>query len=420
MHSASDFGVFSTWANASEYAFGGKGKPSIVPTEDKEAYWRVYSDLMTAAETALNSHPRASKLLLRPKNYSRERGSRGHRPKDLWVSICFRDAKLLGYLPQVFVIASDKGVEIGFAASIAEDDYFDTASKIRNRAIIPLLNSKLPPTNGPLVAKLMDELASQPGWHYNHKTRLLPGQSGFDRFSSLAEMIGHLRVAGEFSGAGTACKLFQGSELKDLNLEQELTSALNIFFPLLLSCAPSDRDLEILEAQDAVEDAAAHLDFSPKDDADARKKVWAEVARRQGQAAFRRDLFVAYGGACAISGTRVADVLHAAHLTPYNGPKTNHVTNGMLLRADLHTLYDLKLITINPDTMTVEVAVQLQETEYGSLNGKQVTLPKRSSHKPSREALRRHYSSASSSDKEVLPLPEAPGAEALRMAGVSA
>lgn len=408
MQSAPDFRVFSTWANASEYAFGKKGQPGIVDAEDKEAYWRVFSELTNCAQGALDGHPRASDLFLRPKNYSRERGSRGHRPKDLWVSICFRGAEQFGYLPQVFVIASERGIELGFAASIAEDDYFDAASKERNRAIIPLLNSKLPPANGPLIAKLMSGLVSRRGWHYNLKTRLLPGNSGFDRFGSLAEMVRHLRQAGEFSGAGTACKVFGEGELVGLDLERELRSALEIFFPLLQSCAPSGRDLEILEAQYAIEDAAGHVEFLPSDEKDARKKIWAEVARRQGQAAFRRDLFDAYDGACAISGTRVPDVLQAAHLTPYNGPNTNHVTNGMLLRADLHTLYDLKLITINPDTMTVEVAAHLLETEYGAFDGELVTLPKRRSNQPSRAALSVHYSSASLSAGVVLPpAPEA-------------
>ena len=46
---------------------------------------------------------------------------------------------------------------------------------------------------------------------------------------------------------------------------------------------------------------------------DGRKKILAEVARRQGQSSFRADLLEAYEGKCAISGTGVADVLQAAH-----------------------------------------------------------------------------------------------------------
>ena len=92
MKSASDFYVFSKWLNAPSGAFGGRNEVGIVPPADKDAYWRVYTELHDAAEEALVSHPNAARMILRPKQYSHERGSRGHRPVDLWVSICAEDA----------------------------------------------------------------------------------------------------------------------------------------------------------------------------------------------------------------------------------------------------------------------------------------------------------------------------------------
>ena len=59
---------------------------------------------------------------------------------------------------------------------------------------------------------------------------------------------------------------------------------------------------------------------------------------------FRDALIGAYAGRCAITGCSVLDILEAAHITPYLGPDTNHVTNGLLLRADLHTLFDTCLL----------------------------------------------------------------------------
>lgn len=154
MKSAHDFFVFKKWLDAPNAAFGGRNGNSLVPPSDKEAYWRIYDELKVAAEEARASHPDAAKMILRPKMYSRERGSRGHRPVDLWVSICIKDAKVLGYMPQVYAIASERGLEIGFAASIAEDDYFDPEVKERNRAIIPFINSKLPAPDDVLAADL--------------------------------------------------------------------------------------------------------------------------------------------------------------------------------------------------------------------------------------------------------------------------
>ena len=53
-----------------------------------------------------------------------------------------------------------------------------------------------------------------------------------------------------------------------------------------------------------------------------------------------------YEGKCAVTGCDVPDVLQAAHIFPYMGPETNHPSNG-LLRADIHTLFDLGLIELS-------------------------------------------------------------------------
>ena len=108
MQSANDFYVFAKWLVAPSGAFGIKDRPAVVPPEDKEAYWRIHSELLDAANTAIANHSN-DKLFLRPKNYSRERGSRGHRPVDLWVSICGDGAEAFGFMPQVYAIASLEG-----------------------------------------------------------------------------------------------------------------------------------------------------------------------------------------------------------------------------------------------------------------------------------------------------------------------
>ncbi|WP_051257063.1 HNH endonuclease [Brevundimonas aveniformis] len=122
-------------------------------------------------------------------------------------------------------------------------------------------------------------------------------------------------------------------------------------------------------------------------EADARLKVLAEVTRRQGQKQFRGELMKAYGAACAISGCDVREVLEAAHIRPYLGPHSNDVTNGLLLRADLHTLFDLRLIKINADTLTVQVSDELKQSPYGEFHGKPMRLPDDPAQRPSKTAL---------------------------------
>ena len=71
------------------------------------------------------------------------------------------------------------------------------------------------------------------------------------------------------------------------------------------------------------------------------------VEIRQQQPAFRRAVFAAFGGRCAISGCDVPEALEAAHLRERDWREGhNQATDGILLRRDLHTLYDRGLLEI--------------------------------------------------------------------------
>jgi hypothetical protein len=83
----------------------------------------------------------------------------------------------------------------------------------------------------------------------------------------------------------------------------------------------------------------------------------------------------AYGGRCAVTGCDAVAALEASHIVPYCGPQSHHVTNGLLLRADLHTLFDLDLMGIDPDTMTVALAPAIKGTTYSEFQGRRLTLP---------------------------------------------
>lgn len=91
--------------------------------------------------------------------------------------------------------------------------------------------------------------------------------------------------------------------------------------------------------------------FNPHNVQDARRWINASIVRRQGQGKFRADVLTAYGNRCAISTCDIPEALEAAHIFGYLGTETNVVTNGLLLRSDLHTLYDLGMIAIDPTSM---------------------------------------------------------------------
>ncbi|WP_193752825.1 HNH endonuclease [Aureimonas ureilytica] len=133
-------------------------------------------------------------------------------------------------------------------------------------------------------------------------------------------------------------------------------------------------------------------DFDPKNISDGRKRIIAAVVRRLGQQAFRRKLVSAYAGQCAMTQCNTLWVLEAAHISPYRGLKTNTIANGLLLRADVHTLFDLALISVDPKKLIVKASRLLRGSQYEALNGRGLRLPAKSSLHPSAAALEYHFS----------------------------
>ncbi|SFD42037.1 putative restriction endonuclease [Lentibacillus persicus] len=119
------------------------------------------------------------------------------------------------------------------------------------------------------------------------------------------------------------------------------------------------------------------------------------VKPRIGQGAFRVMVTDAYHRKCAITGEKTLPVLDAAHIKPYsqNGP---HLTNnGLLLRRDIHTLFDRGYITINEEHQ-VEVSKRIKADygngrEYYALHGKKLAeMPDFKKERPSPEFLLWH------------------------------
>ncbi len=82
---------------------------------------------------------------------------------------------------------------------------------------------------------------------------------------------------------------------------------------------------------------------------DSRLLAERQIAVREGQGSFRVRILDAYGRRCAVTGERSLPVLDAAHIQPYRGPASNHVQNGLSLRADLHRLFDAGYVTVTPE-----------------------------------------------------------------------
>lgn len=130
----------------------------------------------------------------------------------------------------------------------------------------------------------------------------------------------------------------------------------------------ADRTVQA-ELADALIGLGPDEGFSPDTARDQRVRTMRSIVRRRGQPAFRKALMEAYGGRCAVSGCGVVDVLEAAHVFPYLDGETNAFSNGLLLRADIHTLFDLYLLSVDPESRRVVISPKLERTEYGVLRG---------------------------------------------------
>lgn len=128
--------------------------------------------------------------------------------------------------------------------------------------------------------------------------------------------------------------------------------------------------------------------FDPSNEQDGRERIIASIVRRRGQIKFRRSLLEAYDGKCAVTDCAITEILEAAHITPYLGDATNCVSNGILLRSDIHTLFDLGLLSVDTQNMSILIAQKLKNhSEYNQFEGAKIRLPHHANLMPSVAAL---------------------------------
>lgn len=104
-------------------------------------------------------------------------------------------------------------------------------------------------------------------------------------------------------------------------------------------------------------------------DEDQRLIVARQIKQRRGQKTFR-DQLLKSNPLCAVTGCELLDILEAAHIDAYRNDSHNHVSNGLLLRSDIHTLFDLGLMAINPETNTIVFSKIAKISGYEKYNNK--------------------------------------------------
>lgn len=119
------------------------------------------------------------------------------------------------------------------------------------------------------------------------------------------------------------------------------------------------------------------------------------VEPRLGQGIFRVLVTDAYDRRCAMTNERTLPVLQAAHIKPYAEGGSHEIKNGLLLRSDLHTLFDQGYLTIDPTDHRIVVSRRIREEfengrHYYELEGNQLRLPLNPEFRPSAQCLEFH------------------------------
>ena len=111
---------------------------------------------------------------------------------------------------------------------------------------------------------------------------------------------------------------------------------------------------------------------------------------RPGAADFRKLVLDEYKNCCSVTGCNISEVLDVAHIVPYYGIESDDIQNAIVLRTDLHRLFDNGLVSFKYETPKENLIIEVKEVainEYGYLNGKSCMLPKNKDSRPSQSAL---------------------------------
>ena len=118
------------------------------------------------------------------------------------------------------------------------------------------------------------------------------------------------------------------------------------------------------------------------------------ITPRLGQGTFRIAVEAAYNRACAVTGEHSLPVLEAAHIKPYSGGGLHSTPNGLLLRRDIHRLFDLGYVTVTPDSRFRVSGALRRDFDNGrtyyAFDGEAVGTPKSMEDRPSAEHLQWH------------------------------
>ncbi len=266
---------------------------------------------------------------------------------------------------------------------------------------------KAPPFS-PLFFKLKAPHNAVCGFGYFARWASLPDWLAWDCFGegngcgSLAEMrgrVGAIRHRIRYAGAGRLNNVGCIVVIEPTFFEPgEWVPQPEDWHPRIVSSKSYDLTLgEGRRVWEACRERAAHAGGGFANEQAPQERRYGTpylMAPRLGQGAFRVAVTDAYGRACAVTGEHSLPALDAAHIRSYAHEGPHEVQNGILMRADLHRLFDQGYLTVTPE-YRMEVSARLREDysngrSYYPLSGSMVQVPDATIERPAAEHLRWH------------------------------
>jgi hypothetical protein len=148
----------------------------------------------------------------------------------------------------------------------------------------------------------------------------------------------------------------------------------------------ADEDTDLFENLSPIFERA--VDQEARDEVERQLRL-GKIASRPEQTAFSMELRELYEGRCAVTRCDTIEVLEAAHIQVKRGADNNDMKNGILLRADIHALFDAGLISLSEDGTRVQVRAAFHDdSSYQFLNNAFVHRPNHDA--PSKENILHH------------------------------
>jgi hypothetical protein len=209
-----------------------KGRYAQISEDERQAYIRITSALTEVGRAVVATLGGSDYELKLTAGFSLGSGVRGGLPKDLWFGIYAKEnAGAFVGNPQLFMIVSIRGIEVGFAPSTHPSGFSASSIKAKMRAAAPKIYDMMPESGSESARELETSLELSGDWYLRRQTRLQPQSSDF---SSLSEWLDYLHsAAGRANAGGSISKYLLPAEVEDRDLLSDALEAAEIFRPLM-------------------------------------------------------------------------------------------------------------------------------------------------------------------------------------------